>query len=107
MLKWYVLKHNFNSRQVEPYNALSGWEDDIKLSRKKGKFKTKQEFKDWLLREFRYYYWSKSECEIVVGGLHIKNENELQKIDIFYQLEPNIDIIVDYIIKELNFKFSK
>lgn len=105
MLKWYVLKEEFNSRDVKPYNVLKGWEDDIKKARKK--CKTRQEFKDWLNREFRYYYWSKSECEIIVAGLFAKSDKDYKKIDIYYQLEPNLDIIVDYIIKEMKFKFSK
>lgn len=107
MLKYYAIRYDFNSRQIKPYNALAGWEEDIKKARKQKKFSTKEEFKNWLDGQFQYYYWSKSECEILVGGLHIRDEKELEKIDIYYQLKPNLDIITDYIIKELNFKFSK
>ena len=54
-----------------------------------------------------YYYWSKSECEIQVAGLLAEKEEEFKKIDIWYQLEPNLDIITDYIIKTLRFKNLK
>lgn len=105
MLKWYVLRDDFNAREVKHYNALGGWEDDIRKARKK--FKTKEDLKAWLRREFMYYYWSKAECEIQVAGLFAKEEKEFKKIDIWYQLEPNLDIIADYIIHELKFKNLK
>lgn len=105
MLKWYVLKENFNTRKIEKYNVLSGWEDDIKKARKK--CKTKEELKEWLKREFMYYYWSKCECEIFVAGLFTKDPKDFQKIDIWTQLEPNLDVITDYVCRELNLKFGK
>lgn len=103
MLEWYVLRDDFNNREVKHYNALSGWEENIKKARKK--VKTREEFKNWLKREFMYYYWSKAECEIQVAGLFARDEKEFKKIDIWYQLEPNLDIIVDYIIDKLKFRF--
>lgn len=103
MLEWYALREDFNSREVKHYNVLSGWEEDIKKARKK--VKTREEFKAWLRREFMYYYWSKCEHEIQVAGLFAKEEKEFKKIDIWYQLEPNLDRIVDYIITTLKFRF--
>lgn len=104
MLHWYVLNEDFNTRKIKQYNALAGWEDDIRKARKK--CKTKTELQEWLKCEFMYHYWSKCECEIYVSGLFTKDPNEFQKIDIWTQLEPNLDIITDYICKELNFKFG-
>lgn len=103
MLKWYVLKENSATRKVEPYNVLANWDDTLKKLRKK--CKTKDEFKALLKREFMYYYWSKAECEILVCGLFNNSEEHIQKIDIWSQLEPNLDIITDYIISTLKFRF--
>ena len=47
----------------------------------------------------RYYYWSRTEHEILVGGL-FKN-CKLEKIDIFRQIEMNLDRITEYVNKEL------
>lgn len=107
MLKWYVLRENFNARKIERYNVLNGWEDDLKTARKKKKFTNKETLKEWLRKEFMYYFWSKSEHEIAVGGLHSKYPEEFEKIDIWYQLELNLDIITDYVIKEMKFKFKE
>lgn len=104
MLKWYVLHQNFNKEEIEFYNVLQGWEERIRKARKK--VKTKTEFKEWLKKEFMYYYWSRSEYEIVVGGLFSKYPKEFKKVDIWSQIEPNLDIITDYIIKEMKFKFK-
>ena len=51
-------------------------------------------------------YWCKSEWEVVVGGLFAKTDEERHKIDVWYQLEPNLDIITDYVIGVLNLKVS-
>lgn len=104
MLKWYVLHKNFNKEEIEFYNVLQGWEERIRKARKK--VKTKTEFKDWLKKEFMYYYWSRSEYEIVVGGLFSEYPKELKKVDIWSQIEPNLDIVTDYIIKEMKFKLK-
>lgn len=104
MLKWYVLYQNFNKEEIEFYNVLQGWEERIRKARKK--VKTKTEFKEWLKKEFMYYYWSRSEYEIVVGGLFSEYPKEFKKVDIWSQIEPNLDIITDYIIKEMKFKFK-
>ena len=44
-----------------------------------------------------YHYWSRSEYEIAVGGLHSKYPENFEKIDAYYQLEMNLDHIVNYI----------
>lgn len=103
MLEWYVLRDDFNSREVKRYNCLANWEDKIKKARKQ--CKTREELRTWLRKQFMYYYWSKAEHEIQVAGLFAKHENEFKKIDIWYQLELNLDTITDYIILKLKFRF--
>lgn len=105
-LEWYVLNYDFNSNKIIMYNVLKYWYDKIKEARKKRKFNNRQTFKEWLKRNFMYYYWSKSECEIQVAGLLAKDEKEFEKIDIWYQLEPNLDNICDYLIAKMNFRFK-
>lgn len=103
-LKWYVLNYSFNERKVKPYNVLGYWDEDIKKARKK--MKTKAELKEWLNKEFMYHYWSKAECETMMGGFTTEPE-ELEKIDIYTQLKPNLDIITDYVITTLGLKNLK
>lgn len=44
-------------------------------------------------------YWSKSEYEVIVSNW--TGPKFEQKIDIYYQLQPNIDRITEYLIKEI------
>lgn len=106
MLEWYALREDFNKRKIENYNVLSGWEEKIKKARKNKKFKDYASLKEWLRKEFMYYYWSKAEHEICVGGIFIKSIEELEKIDIYSQLQPNLDRITEYVIKEMGFRFK-
>ena len=52
-----------------------------------------------------YYYWCKSEFEIEVGGLFAKHQKEFEKIDIYRQIEMNLDRITEYVNKELRLNF--
>lgn len=103
-LKWYVLNYDFNDRKVKPYNVLGNWDDKIRKARKK--MKTRAELKEWLNKEFMYYYWSKSECETIMGGF-FETPDEMEKVDIYTQLKPNLDVITDYVITTLKFKNLK
>lgn len=106
-LEWYVLRHDFNKKKIIRYNVLKNWEEDLKIARRKKKFDSKETLKEWLRKELMYYFWSKSEHEIAVGGLFSKYPEEFEKIDIWYQIELNLDIMTDYIIKEMNFRFKE
>lgn len=107
-LKWFVLRHDFNSNKIVMYNVLKNWEEPLKANRKKKRFTDRDSLKEYLRKELMYYYWCKSEHEIAVGSLFVKDiEKDLTKIDIWTQLEPNLDNITDYIIATMNFKFNK
>ena len=66
MFEWNVYYHNFNSNKFEIYNILKhgGFVEYAKKHRKK--YKTKEEFAENLKRELMYYFWSKSEYEVVI-----------------------------------------
>lgn len=103
MLEWYVLIVRKN--QIDKYNALAGFDDDIKKARKK--MKSRNDLKEWLNREFMHYFWCKSEHEMLVGDCWIKNLDSLLKVDVYYQLQMNLDNITDYVIYKMNFKFGR
>lgn len=101
-LKWNVLYWNTNKNKVENYNIFS---DDFKNNLYK-KIKTKKitnynELKEDINKWAMYHYWSKTECEIVIGGLHCKYPDEFEKIDMYRQIEMNLDKIVKYVINEM------
>lgn len=113
-LEWYVLHYDINRKEVTSYNVFSDSypEELAKAIRSKSNssyrsIKSKEDLKNWLKREFMYHYWSKCEAEMVVGPWPCRNEVELQKVDIWMQLEPNLDRITDYVMNEMQLSFGK
>ncbi|MDE6946260.1 MAG: hypothetical protein K2P14_03635 [Anaeroplasmataceae bacterium] len=102
-MKWNVLYYDFNARKIKPYNIFGySFAENLTARIKKDKIVNREGLKEYLKRDFMYHYWSKSECEIAVGGLHSKDIEELEKIDVWYQIEMNFDNIIDYIIREMD-----
>lgn len=106
-LSWYVLVHNFNTNKIEKYNifGVSFIEDTYKKVKNK-KINNYEQLKEHIKNWAMYHYWSKSEFEIAVGGLHSKYPQEYEKIDVYTQIQPNLDIITDYVIKQMDIKFN-
>lgn len=101
-LQWNVMMEDSNTRKIKPYNILGyNFAEDLAKAIKKEKITDRKHLKDYLKTEFMYHYWSKSECEIAVGGLFAKHPDEYEKIDVWYQIEMNFDNIVDYIILKM------
>ena len=106
-LEWFVLNHNFNENKIENFNIFhsSRFLDCLEKSIKK--YTTFENFKKELRSDLMYCFWSKAEYEIIAGGLFSKTDEEFFKIDIFAQVEPNLDILANYIIDEVNKKKRK
>jgi hypothetical protein len=61
------------------------------------KFKDKDEFAEQLRRDLMYYFWAKSEYEIIISAWCGGNGNEDIKVDIYTQVMNNWDVFVDYV----------
>lgn len=97
-LVWNVLLHDFNSDKIITYNVFSDeFKENLYKEYRKKKINNKLELKEYIKSKMMYRYWSRSEYEIAVGGLHSKHPENFEKIDAYYQLEMNLDHIVDYI----------
>ena len=97
-LVWNVLLHDFNSDKIITSNVFSDeFKENLNKEYRKKKINNKLELKEYIKSKMMYRYWSRSEYEIAVGGLHSKHPENFEKIDAYYQLEMNLDHIVDYI----------
>lgn len=102
-LEWYAFMEDFNSNELVYTNVL--WSLDINKIKK---MKTYNEIKTELKRFLMYRFWSKAEYEVIVRGLCYRPDRDNEfKIDIWYQLEPNLDRITEYVIRELNIKVDE
>ena len=101
-LEWYVMYDDFNSKKIKRVNILGyGFAEELAKDIKRKKIMNREQLKTHLRGEFMYHYWSKSEYEIVVGGLFAKSDDDFEKIDVWFQLEKNLDTITDYIILKM------
>ena len=97
-LVWNVLLHDFNSYKIITYNVFGDeFKENLYKEYRKKKINNKLELKEYIKSKMMYHYWSRSEYEIAVGGLHSKYPENFEKIDAYHQLEMNLDHIVDYI----------
>ena len=102
-LKWYAFesKSAMGSREkagLEITNVLRGeilYDVDKLISENATYDEIKKELRSWLM----YYFWSKSEHEVIVSNWVGYDFEE--KIDIWYQLYPNIDRITEYVLINL------
>lgn len=65
-MKFMVYYHDFNRDKIDTFDIFNhnGFREDIKKALKK--YKDKDLFSEILKREFRYYFWSKCEWELIV-----------------------------------------
>lgn len=100
-LVWNVLFHDFNNDKIVKYNVLDNTYiiDSIKKAVKKKEIVTVSDLKEFVIHKFRAQYWSRAEYEILVSGIH--SRSDAQKIDVWYQINMNLDNIVEYLILKL------
>ena len=106
MLHWYVLNYDWNQKKVVNQDIFwRDYEETLKKARRNKKFTDYNSLKEYLRRDFQYHYWSKAECEIAVGDVFPRSLDELEKIDMYRQIEMNLDRITEYVIHQLKFRF--
>ena len=64
MIKLFVKYYNYNANKIEDYDVLKQRESEIKKLKKK--CATKDEFAEFIRREFMWRFWSKSEWELII-----------------------------------------
>ena len=100
-LKWYVMLHDFNKDKIVKYNVLEYdyLIDSLKKAVKKKEITKYDEMKEFVKTKLMAQFWSRTEYEILVSGLHKRVEPE--KIDVWYQLEMNLDNLCEYLNDKL------
>lgn len=98
-LEWNVFFHDFNSNEIVSYNIFyKGWEKEVLENNPQ----TLSELKKEIIKWAKYHYWCKAEFEIAIGGLFSKYPKDFEKIDVYRQIEMNIDRIVEYVDRNLS-----
>ena len=92
MLVFNVIVYNFNTKKFVPYNMFTYLEREFKKSSLKDM--SKESLMSWILDKSRYMFWSRCEYEVILSPWP-PNENVSRKIDVFEQIEMNIEVITD------------
>lgn len=101
-LEWNVLLFDWDKKTTINYNIFSyGFIEIVNKKLNNNELNNLDDLKSLILRWCRRYR-NKGEYEMLIGHLSIRDVRSLEKIDVFRQIEMNIDRIVEYINKELN-----
>ena len=111
-LKYMAFRYDWNSHKLVFTNVLPSAEEIAKKIRKGRKDNWRpvysyETFKDWLRGELMYHYQSKSEHKVLISDLFDNKPDRVEKHDIWWQLEPNLDVICKYIINEMKIVFEE
>ena len=103
-MEWYVYRHDTNKGTIYKYNVLQPYIVE-QIKSKTEKLTTLSAFKEILKKEMQYYYWGKSEHEVVIKEWC--GTTAEKKIDIFDQLQLNWEVFVIYVWNSLLEKEEK
>lgn len=97
MKKFNVLVWNNGDKPVA-YDVLPYFRNRYKKLRKKDRPSTEEQWREFITRSGMYMYWARCEYEIII--LPWPNQDKHVKIDVWQQIENNIDLIIDILMNE-------
>lgn len=93
---WNVYRENFNSNEFEVFNIFNHTRFDADVNKALKKYDNKEEFAERIRGDLMYYFWSKSEYELILSPWLGSGRVKEKKIDIYNQVMLNWDKFVDY-----------
>lgn len=107
-LHYYVIEWSFNDNKPVYINVID-YLDGEAFDEAINKYKSITNYAElyrWVSRELKYAFMSKAEHEMVINGI-LSNNDKSFKIDVWEQLIPNLELIVDYINDSLGLNYVK
>ena len=96
-MKWNVYYYNINKQKVESYNIFEHRKFVYYVGKALQECEEKEIFIERLKRELSYYFWSKSEWELIISPWCGNKYPEELKIDVYDQVMLNWDIFAEYV----------
>lgn len=95
-MEWNVYYHDVNADKIKTFNVFDhgGFLKDFKQAAKN--CQTKISFASELKVSLQYYFWSKSEWEILLSPWVGSRKNESVKIDVYQQVMNNWKPFLEY-----------
>lgn len=98
MKSFNVLIWDFNGKNLTTTDVLPYFRDEYKRAKKNERPQTINEWKEFIKRWGMYRYWSRCEYEIIVSPWPTHGKSV--KIDVWDQINSNIDIIAEILYEE-------
>lgn len=98
-LEWNVFIHDINKKQMQIFNVFEHGryrQEIVELLNHRDDY-TQEGFKEKVKSLTMYYYWCKCEWEILIAPLIGDFNKESVKIDVYKQLEVNLDHYIKYL----------
>lgn len=99
-MHWYVYRYNINTRAIEAFNIFDHCSFNRSVEKILENNQDYEEFAIKLRNELIYYFWCKSEYEIVITAWCGGNGDEARKIDIYSQVMNNWGTFSHYVWNE-------
>lgn len=98
MLEWYVYDYDYNQNKIEPFNVFEHgrFYEDCKRNARKNK-DNYDAFIKQLRMDLAYYFWSKSEWEVVIIPWTSRSDPCSLKVDVYEQVMLNWEKFADYV----------
>lgn len=97
-LEWNVWRDELNANKIEAFNVFNHCSFRRAVLDIFNKPIHMDEFEEMIDKEAMYYFWCKTEYEVMIGGLFERRQKT--KIDIYSQLKLNWDRFIDYLWNE-------
>lgn len=97
-LEWNVWRDELNTNKIQPFNVFNHCSFRRAVLDIFNKCLRMDEFEEMIDKEAMYYFWCKSEYEVMIGGLFERGQKT--KIDVYSQLKLNWDRFIDYLWNE-------
>lgn len=99
-----VLNWDINRNQLKTYNVLPYFCKCYEECRKEDRPVTVDEWKEFVKRRGMHMYWSRCEYEIIISPWPPQKKDVSVKIDVWQQIENNLDLIVKLLMEEYDTK---
>lgn len=100
MLKWNVIVSDMNTGKIKAYNIFDHGSFCREIKDVCKEAVSKERFVSNVKSALLYYFWCKSEWEVIISPWCGNRENNERKVDVYWQVMNNFDRFIDYIMKE-------
>lgn len=101
--QFHVIK--VNNGRFEPFDVVPFFVNKYNDLPKTRKPATLADFRYWVEKTSKYFFWCRTEYEIILKDWPCQKESE--KWDIHRQLMMNFDLLVDVLLHKLKLNYAK